>query len=223
MVRVETNRMKKSRIRVLCVDDHPLVRDGVISAITDQPDMEVVGEAASGEEAVALFTAHNPDVTLMDLRLRGRMSGLDAIRAIRARRPEARVVVLTMYEGDEDIHRALEAGAATYLLKDTSSDDLMRIIREVHSGGTPLGPHVQARLAHRRNQPALTRRELEVLARVADGERNKEIASDLRISEETVEVHLRNIFNKLGVNDRTSAVRVASRRGIVHLDETPAQ
>ena len=118
--------MKKSRIRVLCVDDHPLVRDGVTSAITDQPDMEVIGEAASGEEAVALFGEHTPDVTLMDLRLRGRMSGLDAIRAIRARSPEARVVVLTMYEGDEDIHRALEAGAATYLLKDTSSDDLIR-------------------------------------------------------------------------------------------------
>ena len=215
--------MKASPIRVLCVDDHPLVRDGVISAITDQPDMEVIGEAASGEEAVALFIEHTPDVTLMDLRLRGRMSGLDAIRAIRSRRPGARVVVLTMYEGDEDIHRALEAGAATYLLKDTLSEDLVRIIREVHSGATPLGPHVQARLAHRRNQPALTRRELEVLERVADGERNKEIASDLRISEETVEVHLRNIFGKLGVNDRTSAVRVASRRGIVHLDEAPTQ
>ena len=215
--------MKTSRIRVLCVDDHPLVRDGVISAITDQPDMDVIGEAASGEEAVALFIERKPDVTLMDLRLRGRMSGLDAIRAIRAHAPEARVVVLTMYEGDEDIHRALEAGAATYLLKDTSSDDLIRTIREVHSGGTPLGPQLQARLAHRRNQPALTRRELEVLERVADGERNKEIAGDLRISEETVEVHLRNIFSKLGVNDRTSAVRVASRRGIVHLDEAPTQ
>jgi DNA-binding NarL/FixJ family response regulator len=221
MVRVETNGMNASRIRVLCVDDHPLVRDGVISAITDQPDMEVIGEAASGEEAVALFTERKPDVTLMDLRLRGRMSGLDAIHAIRAHRSEARVVVLTMYEGDEDIHRALEAGAATYLLKDTSSDDLIRTIREVHRGGTPLGPNLQARLAQRRSQPPLTRRELEVLERVADGERNKQIASDLRISEETVEVHLRNIFSKLGVNDRTSAVRVASRRGIVHLDEAP--
>jgi DNA-binding NarL/FixJ family response regulator len=220
---VETDRMKRFRIRVLCVDDHPLVRDGVISAITDQPDMEVVGEAASGEEALALFATYNPDITLMDLRLRGRMSGLDAIRAIRSHRGDARIVVLTMYQGDEDIHRALEAGAATYLLKDTLSDDLVRIIREVHRGGTPLAPHVQARLAHRRNLPVLTRRELEVIERVADGERNKEIASDLHISEETVEVHLRNIFSKLGVNDRMSAVRVAARRGIVHLDEAQNQ
>lgn len=213
--------MTEALIRVLCVDDHPLVRDGVSSAISDQADMEVVGEAASGEEAVALFEALKPDITLMDLRLRGRMSGLDAIRAIHARVPAARVIVLTMYEGDEDIHRALEAGAATYLLKDTLSDDLIRIVREVHGGGTPLGLHVQARLASRGKQPVLTRRETEVIARVASGERNKEIAAQLRISEETVEVHLRNIFSKLEVNDRMSAVRVASRRGIVHLDETP--
>jgi DNA-binding NarL/FixJ family response regulator len=212
--------MNNASIRVLCVDDHPLVRDGVSSAISDQGDMEVVGEAASGEEAVELFEQLTPDITLMDLRLRGRMSGLDAIRAIRARSRDARVIVLTMYEGDEDIHRALEAGAATYLLKDTLSDDLIRIVREVHGGATPLGAQVQARLAHRHKQPALTRREVEVLERVASGERNKEIATELRISEETVEVHLRNIFSKLEVNDRMSAVRVASRRGIVHLDET---
>jgi DNA-binding NarL/FixJ family response regulator len=205
------------RIRVLCVDDHPIVRDGLTSAISDQPDMVVIGEAATGEDAVALFKAHHPDVTLMDLRLRG-MSGLDAIRAIHEYDVRARVIVLTMYEGDEDIHRALAAGAAAYLLKDTLSDDLLRVVREVHAGGAPMTSEVEARLAERAAQPKLTPREIEVIERVAIGRRNKEIADDLGIRLDTVEVHLRNIFTKLGAKERISAVKIALRRGIVHVD-----
>jgi DNA-binding NarL/FixJ family response regulator len=204
-------------ISVLCVDDHPIVRDGLTSAISDQADMVVIGEAATGEEAVALFKAHRPDITLMDLRLRG-MSGLDAIRAIHEYDVRARVIVLTMYEGDEDIHRALAAGAAAYLLKDTLSDDLLRVVREVHAGGAPMTSEVEARLAERAAQPKLTPREVEVIERVAIGRRNKEIADDLGIRLDTVEVHLRNIFTKLGAKERISAVKIALRRGIVHVD-----
>ena len=204
-------------ISVLCVDDHPIVREGLISAISDQPDMVVIGEAATGEDAVALFKQHRPDITLMDLRLRG-MSGLDAIRAIHEYDVNARVIVLTMYEGDEDIHRALAAGAAAYLLKDTLADDLLRIVREVHAGGAPMSVEVEARLAERANQPTLTPREIEVIERVASGRRNKEIADDLGIRIDTVEVHLRNIFMKLGAKERISAVKIAMRRGIVHAD-----
>jgi DNA-binding NarL/FixJ family response regulator len=204
-------------ISVLCVDDHPIVRDGLASAISDQPDMVVIGEAATGEEAVALFKNHRPDITLMDLRLRG-MSGLEAIRAIHEYDVNSRVIVLTMYEGDEDIHRALAAGAAAYLLKDTLSDDLLRVIREVHAGGAPMTEEIEARLAERATQPKLTPREIEVIERVASGRRNKEIADDLGIRLDTVEVHLRNIFTKLGAKERISAVKIATRRGIVHAD-----
>lgn len=204
-------------IRVLCVDDHPIVRDGLTSAISDHPDMVVIGEAATGEDAVALFKQHRPDITLMDLRLRG-MSGLDAIRAIHEFDVNARVIVLTMYEGDEDIHRALAAGAAAYLLKDTLADDLLRVVREVHAGGAPMTVEVEARLAERATQPKLTPREIEVIERVASGRRNKEIADDLGIRLDTVEVHLRNIFAKLGAKERLSAVKIAMRRGIVHAD-----
>jgi DNA-binding NarL/FixJ family response regulator len=205
------------RIRILCVDDHRIVREGIALIVASQPDMRVVGFAATGEEAVVQWRRHRPDVTLMDLRLGG-MSGLDAIRAIRREEPAARVVVLTMYQGDEDIHQALAAGAATYLLKDTISDDLIRTIREVHAGGQPMDPEVKARLSERAAQPHLTPREIEVLNLVAKGHRNKEIAALLRISDETVPVHLKNIFAKLRVNERTAAVNVALRRGIVHID-----
>ena len=209
--------MSAQRIRVLCVDDHRIVREGIALIIARQSDMKVVGFAATGDEAILQWRRHRPDITLMDLRL-GATSGLDAIRAIRREEPKARVIVLTMYQGDEDIHQALAAGAATYLLKDTLSDDLIRTVREVHAGGAPMGDDVKALLNERASQPPLTPREIEVLTLVAQGHRNKEIASLLHLSEETVPVHLKNIFAKLKVNERTAAVNVALRRGIVHIE-----
>jgi len=206
-----------SHIRVLCVDDHRIVREGIGLIISRQPDMEVVGSAATGQDAVLQFRLHQPDITLMDLRL-GEMSGIDAIVAIRREWPQARIIVLTMYQGDEDIHQALAAGAATYLLKDSLSDDLIRTVREVHAGQSPIGDDVKARLDAREAQPKLTPREVQVLELVSQGKRNKEIAALLDISEETVPVHLKNIFTKLKVSERTSAVNVALRRGIVHIE-----
>jgi len=203
-------------IRVLCVDDHRIVREGIGLIIARQPDMEVVGSAATGEEAVALFKRERPDVTLMDLQL-STMSGLEAIQAIRREDADARIIVLTMYQGDEDIHRALTAGATTYLLKDTLSDDLIRFVREVHAGRRPIRADVKARLDERATQPTLTPREVQVMELVSEGRRNKEIAVLLGISEETVQVHLKNIFAKLKVGERTAAVNIAIRRGIVHI------
>jgi DNA-binding NarL/FixJ family response regulator len=203
-------------IRVLCVDDHRLVREGIALIIEREPDMTVVGSAASGTEAIALFEQCLPDVTLMDLKL-GRMSGLEAIRAIRRHHETANIVVLTMYDGDEDVYRALEAGASTYLLKDMLSDDLVNIIREVCAGRRPLAAGIQARLDERSSYVALTPREIEVLDRVRLGMRNKEIAASLHISEKTIQVHIKNLLVKLRVNDRTAAVNVALRRGIIHL------
>ena len=204
------------RIRVLCVDDHRIVREGLGLIINRQPDMEVVASAASGEESVVLFQHYRPDVTLMDLQLCG-MSGVEAIRAIRGHDRDARIVVLTMYQGDEDIFRALDAGAATYLLKDTLSDDLVRVVREVHAGQQPLRPEVEARLAERAAGPTLTPRELEVIELIALGMRNKEIAASLGISDETAQVHVKHILAKLKVKDRSAAITVALRRGIIHL------
>lgn len=208
--------MAKSPIRVLVVDDHRIVREGLALIINREADIEVVGTAASGEEGVAAFTRDRPDIVLMDLQLPG-MSGVEAIRDIRRLDPRARIVVLTMYGGDEDIHRALEVGATTYLLKDSLSDDLIRVVREVHAGGRPMTPDVKARLDDRAAHPTLTQREIRVLQVVMEGKRNKEIAASLSISEETVEVHMKNIFTKLGVHDRTAAVYVALRRGIIHV------
>lgn len=204
-------------IRVLCVDDHPVVRDGIRLIISREDGMEVVGCAESGEEAVGLFLEYRPDITLMDLRL-GTMTGLETIKAIRGHDPEARVIVLTMYEGDEDIHRALAAGAVTYLLKHTLSADLIRVIREVHNGGQPIAADVAAKLQERAAHPTLTSREMEVINQVALGLHNKEIGARLGISADTVEAHLKNIFWKLNVSDRLTAVTVAVRRGIVHLN-----
>jgi DNA-binding NarL/FixJ family response regulator len=205
-----------SRIRVLCVDDHRIVRDGLALIIGREPDMEIVGAASSGEASVELFRRLQPDVTLMDLQL-GSMSGVEAIRAIRSFAPEARIIVLTIYQGDEDIHRALGAGATTYLLKDMLSDDLVRVVREVHAGGHPVRPEVAARLAERASGRTLTPREVQVMELVAQGMRNKEVGAALGISEETAHVHVRNILAKLKVNDRSAAVTVALRRGIIHL------
>ena len=204
------------RIRVLCVDDHRIVREGISLIINRQSDMEVVALAASGEEAVSLYRKYRPDVTLMDLQL-GAMSGVEAIRAIRSESVSANIVVLTMYQGDEDIYRALEAGAAAYLLKDTLSEDLVRVIREVHSGNHPIPPDVAAALAARRAQPSLTPREVGVVQLIAQGMRNKEIAVALGISEQTAKVHVKNILAKLNVSDRSAVIAVAVRRGIIHI------
>ncbi len=210
-----------NRIRVLCVDDHRIVREGIAQVIGRQRDMEVVGMAATGEEAVERYQALRPDVTLMDLWL-GAMSGVEAIRAIRARDPLARVVVLTMAEGDEDVYRALQAGASTYLLKDTAFTDLISVVRAVHAGRhPPISADVKARLAEHAAHPALTTREVEVLEHVRRGLRNKEIAASCGISEETVQSHVKNILAKLEVQDRTAAVDVALRRGIIHITRDP--
>lgn len=207
----------KNKIRVQCVEDHAVVREGICLKINLQPDMEVVATAATGEQAVALYSTVRPDVTLMDLQLPA-MTGLAAIQAIRAIDPSARIVVLTMYQGEEDIHRALQAGAATYLLKGTLSDDLIRIVREVHAGERPIPPDVAATLASRIPGSALTERETEVVTLMATGMHNKEIAAQLNISNETVRNHAKNIFAKLQVPDRTAAVMDALRRGIIHLN-----
>ena len=204
-------------IRVLCVDDHPLVREGITRRIDHEPDMKVVASAATGEDALRLFKKHRPDITLMDLNLPG-MSGLETIGEIRNTFPDARIIVLTMYTGDEDIHRALTAGAAAYVLKNKASDYLIRVVREVHAGRKPMTKDVIERLAIRSTSPPLTPQETRVIELMADGMRNRQIAEALGISEDTVEVHARNLFGKLGVRDRTAAVTLALRRGIVHLD-----
>jgi DNA-binding NarL/FixJ family response regulator len=203
-------------IRLLCVDDHAIVREGIGLIVNREPDMTLVGSVATGEEAIEFFSREEPDVTLMDLQL-ATISGAEAIRAIKSAYPDARIIVLTMYEGEEHIHRAMSAGAATYLLKDTLSADLVRVIRQVHSGQPAVSADVEAALQTRASHPALTPREVEILYVVAEGKRNKEIGAALSISEETVVTHLKNIFTKLGVNDRTAAVALAVRRGIIHL------
>jgi two-component system NarL family response regulator len=200
----------------MCVDDHRVMLDGLALLIGRQPDMEVVASATTVEQAVAEYARIRPDVTLMDLQLPG-TNGLEGIKQIRRVDPEARIVVLTMYQGDEDIYRALEAGAATYLLKDALSDELVTVIREVHEGNRPVMPEIEAQLESRRQQPLLTPREVQVVRLIADGLRNKEIAVALGISEQTAKVHVKNILSKLRVNDRAAVIAVAARRGIVHL------
>jgi DNA-binding NarL/FixJ family response regulator len=203
-------------IRVLCVDDHPLMREGIAAMIRDQPDLRLVAEAASGGEAIRRHREHRPDVTLMDLRLPD-MSGIEAVIAIRAELPEARVLMLTTFEGDMDIQRALRAGARGYLLKSMPPAELVAAIREVHAGRKRIPPQVAAQLAEHLGEEDLTARELEILEQVAAGDRNREIAGTLSISEETVKVHVKHVMEKLGARDRTEAVSIALRRGILRL------
>jgi DNA-binding NarL/FixJ family response regulator len=205
-----------AKIRVLVVDDHPVVRLGIATIIDTQPDMTVVAEAGDGDEAIALFRKYQPDVTIMDLRLE-RMSGVECIREIRSESPDARFVVLTTYQGDEDIHQALEAGARGYLIKGMPRQLLLDAIHQVYAGGRFLPPAVTEVLAHRKPNCDLSHREREVLGLLASGKSNKEIAASLCIAEITVKCHLSMIFARLGVTDRTRAVVVAAQRGLIHL------
>src|SRR6187399_509339 len=205
------------RARVLLVDDHALLRTGVANIINQEPDLRVIAEAANGAEAVDAFRDHRPDVTLLDLRMPV-MEGVEAVRHIRALDPQARVIVLTTYDADEDIARALQAGAKAYVLKDISADALIACIHDVLAGKTYVAPAVAAKLAERVTRIQLTPRELSTLRLMADGKANKEIAADLGISERTVKTHLGHLFEKLGVTSRTEAVKIATRRGLVRMD-----
>lgn len=209
--------MPNTPIRVLVVDDHPMIRAGLTATIDPEPDMTVVASASTGREGLEQYRQHQPDVMLIDLKM-PEMGGVEAIRTIRAEFPSAKIIVVSTYQGDEDIYRALEAGAVTYLLKDMLGERLVRVIREVAGGGRPIPPEVAQRLSERMFHAALTAREIEVLRLIARGMRNKEIAAELKISDETAQGHVKNILAKLSVHDRTEAVAVAIRRGIVHLD-----
>ena len=203
-------------IRILSVDDHPLLREGIAMLIENQPDMVLVAQAASGREAIEQFRQHQPDVTLMDLRLPD-ISGIDALIAIRAENPDACVVMLTTFEGDVEIQRALDAGARGYLLKTMPAKELVEVIRQTHAGKKRIPADVAAQLAEHMGEDALTPREIEVLKRLAEGNRNKDIGELLFISEETVKVHIKHIMEKLGASDRTQAVAIGVRRGIIQL------
>jgi len=205
-----------TRIRVFSVDDHPLLHEGIATVIRNQPDMLLAGEASSGREAIRRFREHQPDVTLMDLRLPD-MSGIEAMIAILTEFPEARIIILTTFEGDAEIRRALEAGAHNYVLKSMLPKELMEVIRQVHAGKKRIPPEIAAHLAEHYSDDALTGREVEVLQQVASGNRNRDIAEKLFITEETVKAHVKHIMEKLGATDRTQAVAIGVRRGIIQL------
>jgi DNA-binding NarL/FixJ family response regulator len=203
--------------RVLLVDDHALLRTGVANIINQEPDLRVVAEAGNGAEAIQAFELHHPDITLLDLRMPV-MEGVEAVRQLRLRDPNARVIVLTTYDTDDEISQALKAGAKAYVLKDISAEGLVSCIRDVLAGKTYLAPAAAAKLAEGVSRVQLTPRELATLKLLADGKANKEIANELEISERTVKTHLAHLFEKLGVTSRTEAVKVATHRGLVRFD-----
>jgi DNA-binding NarL/FixJ family response regulator len=206
----------KHRIRVFSVDDHPLLREGIAAIINSQDDMVMVAQASNGRDAIQLFREHRPEVTLMDVRMPD-VSGIDALSAILGEFPDARIVMLTTFEGDVEIQRSLAAGARGYVLKNMPPRELVEVIRQVHAGKKRIPQEVAAQLAEHIADERLTGREVDVLQHVAGGNRNREIAERLMISEETVKVHIKHIMEKLGANDRTAAVTIAVRRGIIQL------
>lgn len=204
------------KIRVFSVDDHPLLHQGIATVIRSQPDMVLAAEASNGRDAIQRFREHKPDITLMDLRLPD-MSGIDAMIAIRSEFPEARVIILTTFAGDVEIQRALEAGARAYMLKSMPPKELVEVIRQVHVGKKRIPAEIAAHLAEHYSDETLTGREVEVLKWIAGGNRNRDIAEKLFITEETVKVHIKHIMEKLGATDRTQAVAIGVKRGIIQL------
>lgn len=207
---------ESAKIRVFSVDDHPLLQEGIATIIRNQPDMLLAAEASNGREAIQRFREHAPDVTLMDLRLPD-MSGIDAMIAIRSEFPEARVIILTTFAGDVEIQRALEAGARAYVLKSMPPKELVEVVRQVHAGKKRIPAEIAAHLAEHYSDESLTGREVEVLQQIAGGNRNRDIAEKLFITEETVKVHIKHIMEKLGASDRTQAMAIAVRRGIIEI------
>lgn len=206
----------KSSIKILTVDDHPLLREGIAAVLGSETDMVLVAEASNGREAIEQFRAHRPDVTLMDLQM-PQMNGIETIVAIRQQFPDARIIVLTTYSGDAQAVRAFKAGAFGYLLKNMLRKDLLDTIRSVHAGRKRIPPEIAAEIAEHHLDDALTEREIEVLREVASGSANKIVAGRLGISEETVKAHMRSVLSKLGANDRTHAVTIALKRGIIQI------
>ena len=209
--------MSNETIRVLVIEDHHVVRQGLVALLNVVDGLEVVGEAADGVEAIAQYRKHQPDIALIDLRL-PRLSGVEVIERIRMETPHARFIVLTTYDGDEDIYRALQAGARAYLLKGMTSEELIAAIRAVHAGKSHIPPAIAQRLAERMGTEELTPREFDVLEQIVRGKSNKDIATELEISEATVKTHINNLLSKLGVTDRTQAATAALQRGIVTLE-----
>jgi DNA-binding NarL/FixJ family response regulator len=213
---MENQMSEDTTIRILSVDDHALIREGIAAVINNQPGMVLVAQAATGTEAIQRYREHRPDITLMDLRLPD-LSGIDALMAIRAEFPLARVIMLTTFEGDVEIQRALQAGAQGYMLKNMAPSELAGTIRQVYEGKKRVSPEIAAQLAEHMGDEVLTSREIEVLRLVAKGNRNRDIAELLGISEETVKVHVKHLMEKLGSRDRTQSIAIAVRRGIIQL------